>query len=216
VNDDFAAHNRVSWAAAIAEVFGAKPPQSATWTDPLDMIRVLTPFMRTNLDHTMLPEGGGLDMDSIAQSSEPGCLEFRPEDELANIFRPASLHFEHFPESPWNSFFLLETEVLPPSGVYESMNGEHEELVELSPGKYIADDRHDTGILGYDEHGAALPIPETSRRVCRHMQPGRFLIVAKSSIWNQTGDTYDGRHNRMTAKQIRDSIQRAINRLLAN
>lgn len=207
--DDFETRNKADWAEAINKVFGDSPPQSAKWTDPLAMIRVLTPFMGDNRNHTMLPGGGGMDMESVAQSPESGCLEFCPGNCLADTFRPAVLYFEHFPESAWNSFFLLETQTLEPCGVYEESDGAYEEVTEVSPGEYI--DRHhsDTGILGYDENGKELPLPPTARIISRRLQ-GKFLIVAKESIWNLVSATYDGRHNHMSAQQIRDQIQRAI------
>jgi serine/threonine-protein kinase len=207
--DDFDTQNKAAWAAAVAQAFGTAPPLSAHWVDPEAIIQVLTPFMGVNLNHTMLPGSGGLDMESIAHSPEHRCLEFRPGNRLADTFRPAGLYFQHFPESEWNSFFLLETEELPPCGVYENSNGQYEEVVELSPGEYIDRSHWDTGVLTHDEDGNEIPLPESSRVVSRHMQ-GKFLIVAKRSIWNRVSATYDGRHNNMTSEQIRQQVQHAI------
>jgi hypothetical protein len=173
---------------------------------------VLKPFIGLNLNHTMLPGGGGMDMEAIALSPEPNCLELSPGDRLADTFRPAVLFFEHFPESPWNSFFLVETRPLQASGVYEENNGEYEEVVELSPGEYINRSHHDTGILNHNEEGEEIALPTTARVVARHMQ-GKFLVVAKRSIWNRVSATYDGRHNGMTVEQIREAVQNLINRL---
>lgn len=210
--DNFDARNKADWATAINQAFGDAPPRSEQWTDLDTMLHVLSLFMGQNLNHTMLPGSGGLDMESISRSPEPGCLEFCPANRLANTFRPAVLFFEHFRESPWNSFFLLETQSLRPCGVYDDSNGEYEEVVELSPGEYIERSHHDTGILDYDEDGREIPLPRTSRIVSRHMR-GKFLIVAKRSIWNRVSSTYDGRHNRMTAQQIRKQIQNTIDRI---
>ena len=205
--EDFDTRNKADWAAAIHQAFGPAPPRSAQWTDLDAMLHVLSPFMEQNLNHTMLPGSGGLDMESIARSPEPGCLEFCPGDRLADMFRPSVLFFEHFPEYPWNSFFLLETQPLRPCGLYGESNLEYEEVVELSPGEYIDRSHHDTGVLDYDEDGRKIPLPRTSRVVSRHMR-GKFLIVAKRSIWNLMSSTYDGRHGRMTAQQIRNAIAR--------
>jgi hypothetical protein len=207
--DDFDKQNKADWAEAVIQAFGNATPRSACWTDTDAMIQVLTPFMGEYLNHTMLPGSGGRDMESIANSPESGCLEFCPGNRSANMFRPANLYFEHFPQSPWNSFFLLETKQLRPCGVYEDSNGEYEEVVELSPGEYIDLSHYETGILAYDDEGMEIPMPETYRVVRRHMQ-GKFLIVAKRSIWNGDSATYDGRHNHMVAEQIRELIQHAI------
>ena len=201
--------NREDWSRAISEMFRPPIPQSAQWSDPSSIVQVLAPFMGRGLNHTMLPGGGGNDMESIAEAREPGCLMLCMGPGSAEIFRPATLYFEHFEESPWNSFFLLETEALSPSGVDRGTDGMSETLVEVSPGEYI--DR-DQCILGYDEEGEEIPLPETVRIVTRYMR-GKFLVVAKASLWNLLEATYDGRHNGMTAQQIRTQIQDAINRM---
>ena len=190
----FDQQNKAEWATAINQLFGSAPPRSRQWTDLDAMLHVLTPFMGQNLNHTMLPRGGGLDMESIARSPEPECLELCPCHGVAYPFRPTAMFFEYFPESPWNSFFLLETESLQPCGVYDNRDGQYEEVVELSPGKYIDRSHQDTGILGYEEDGREIPLPKTSRLVVRNMQ-GKVLIVAKRSIWNRVSSTYDGRHS---------------------
>ena len=209
MNDDFDIRNKAEWSKNIEKVFGIDSPQSARWTDLDEMLHVLTPFMGQNLNHTLLPGNGGLDMESIAQSAEPDCLEFSSGDRLAEIFRPTTLFFEHFSESKWNSFFLIETQTLQPCGVYEESNGEYEEVLEIAPAEYMDRSYHDIGNLGYDENGRKIPLPENWRVVSRYMQ-GKFLVVAKRSIWNRVSATYDGRHNHMTAQQIREQIQNAI------
>ena len=210
--DDFDTRNKSDWVAAIAQAFGEVPPQSMEWTDLDEMLRVLTPFIRKDLDHIMMPKGGGQDMESIARSVEPGCLEFCATSCVADICRPAALVFEYFPKSEWNSFFLLGTQSLLPSGVYGDSDATDEEVCEPSPGEYIDRSHYDTGILGYDEDRREIPLPEASRIVSRHMQ-GKFLIVAKRSIWNCDSSTYDGRHSQMTSQQIREQIQNAIDRM---
>ena len=207
--DDFDTRNKNDWAARITQAFGNSPPRSAHWTDAQAMIQVLTTFMGINLNHTMMPGVGGCDMESISHSPEPGCLEFRRGSGLADMFRPGDLLFEHFPESPWNSFFLLETQALRPCGVYGNSAGQYEEVVELSPGEYIEGSHYDTGVLSYNEDGSEIPLPDTSRVVIRYMR-GKFLLVAKRSIWNRTNATYDVRNNHMTAEQIREKIQQII------
>ncbi len=207
--EEFDVRNKASWIAAIKKAFGVSPPLSARWNDRKGILPVLKPFMGQNLNHTMLPGSGGYDMESIALSPESGCLEFGPGKGTADTFRPGDLYFEYFPDSPWNSFFLLDTQPLEPCGVYETNDGEYEEVVEISPGEYIDRSHHDTGVLDHDENGHEIPLPPTARIISRHMQ-GKFLVVAKRSFWNRVTETYDGRHNRMTAGQIRQQIQNAV------
>jgi len=211
--DDFEAfdsQNKADWAAAIHQAFGSAPPRSAQWTDLDAILHVLTPFMGQNLNYTILPSRGGLSMRSIARSPELECLEFCPGNDTAYPFHPTTLFFEYFPESPWNSFFLVETKSLQPCGVYEKSNSRYvEEVVEVSPGEYIDRSHRETGILGYEENGREIPLPETCRLVVRHMQ-GKFLIVAKRSIWNCAISRYGRRHSQMTAQQIREQIQRVL------
>jgi hypothetical protein len=209
MDDDFEARNRAQWAAAIRRTFGAAPPRSETWTDLGAMLRALAPLTGPGLNHTMLPGGGGYDMVAAARSPEPGCLEFSQGGRLADTCRPAALRFGHFPRSPWNSFFLLETRPLEPCGAYGETGGGDEEVVEVSPGRYAHPSHRETGVLGHDADGREIPLPATSRLVVRHLR-GKFLVVAKASIWNLTAATYDGRHSRMTAEQVRAMIQHAL------
>jgi hypothetical protein len=210
--EEFDKRNKGAWGIAIEQAFRGSPPVSGRWEDISSMRRVLKPFMGANLNHTMLPGGGGLDMESIAPSPEPGCLELRPGRRMADMFCPTALFFEYFPESPWNSFFLLEAKALKPCGVYENSDGQYEEVLEIAPGKYVDRCAHDTGVLDYDSVGNPVPVPADARIVSRHLG-GKFLIVAKRSIWNRATATYDGRHNRMTSAEIREQIQSVVDRL---
>jgi len=207
--EEFDRRNKADWAAAIHRAFGDTPPRSAKWTGRENIVAVLRPFMAPNLNHTMLPVGGGLDMDAASLSTEDDCLDFHPGERLRDRCRPSMLSFEYFPESEWNSFFLLECQQLAASGVYEDIERNYEELVEVEPGHFIDRSHHDTGVLTHDENGDEVPLPRTSLLVSRYLS-GKFLIVAKRSIWNRVHSTYDGRHNGMTSEQIRAQIQEAI------
>ncbi len=207
--NDFDTRNRADWSAAIQQAFGIAPPQSARWTDLDAMVHVLSPFMQENLNHTMLSGHGGFDMVGIARSAEPECLEFSSSSRSAELFCPTTLFFEYFSESPWNSFLLVETQPLQPSGVYEENDGLYEEVLEVAPAEYTDRYHFDDGNLGYDENNQEIPLPENCRIIARHMR-GKFLVVAKRSLWNRDTATYDGRHRNMTAQQIRERIQDAI------
>lgn len=212
--DEFLEQVLQVWTTAITDVSSNIQPTSQTWRE-LDHIRnVLLPFMGENRNHAHLPSGGGMDMRSINISHEPNCLEFGIGDQFVWIMKPTSLTLEYISESPIDSFLLLELAALKPSGVYDKKEGENErfseELVELTQGKYV--DRYiwDQGYLDLDENGHEIPFPSDSRVATRWLK-GKVLIVAKGSLWNGTSGTYDGRHNEMTAFDIRkiitDSLQ---------
>jgi hypothetical protein len=67
----------------------------------------------------------------------------------------------------------------------------------------------DRGFLDHDENGDEIPIPRHARLTVRWLQ-GKVLLVAKGSLWNSDPATYDGRHNGMTAAQIRSTIERSL------
>ena len=84
-----------------------------------------------------------------------------------------------------------------------------EELVEVAPAEYVSRDIWDRGFLDHDENGDEIPIPDGARLAVRWLR-GKVLLVAKESLWNGVPATYDGRHNGMTAAQIRTTIERSL------
>jgi serine/threonine-protein kinase len=205
----FDAWNKGQWHQALTKAFPAAIPTSASWTDLDAMVAILTPFCPPNVNHTHLPGGGGMDIIEVAPGREATTLELRDAPSCAFICRPATLALEHFPDSPWNSFFLLETAPLKASGIYERHPRPYEELLELPDGEYLERSCIDAGYIGHDEAGHEIPIPDPHRLVTRFFS-GKFLMVAKSSLWNHDSATYDGRHNQMTAAAIRAIIAAAI------
>lgn len=197
------------WTAAITNVAGNNPPMSATWRGTDSICTVLRPFMAESGNHAHLPTGGGMDIEGVDYSVEPDCLEIRIGQQSAWVIKPESLVLEYFPESPIDSFMLLELTELQASGVYEQQETKRlqyvERLVEPSPGSYVERDVWDNGFFGYDEQGDEIPLPDESRLVNRWLR-GNILIVAKGSRWNNIPATYDGRHNAMKAVDIRKII----------
>ena len=198
--------DRQEWIAAIAATFGEAPPTSKMWDKLDDYPTVLSAFMGQNLNHTLFPCGGGDDIQSVEKAFEPGCMKFCITPITAEIFRPEKLYFEFFDESPWNSFFLLETSALSPSGVNSTV-GAFEEVLELSSGKYVNRSYFDEGCLGHDESGREIPLPKSYCLASRYLLPGKFLVAAKCSLWILNPSTYDARHNTMTHDEIRQGIQ---------
>lgn len=219
---EFITKNLADWSAAIATL-GVEPDSRVTWEGTASIIRALTPVMGVNLNHALLPGGGGLDFEGVVLSRERGCLEFTLGRRSAYLVKPKRLIFEKLTPDG-QSFYLLELDQLEPSGVYDEDADEpsegddqdeptrvrdYEELLEVTPGDYRPRDVWDRGFLHYREDGAEVPLPPSSRLVVRILK-GKILIVAKASLWNSDPATYDGRHTKLTSKQIRSAIEHAI------
>lgn len=206
--------NKSRWRDALSVAFPEGIPPSASWTDLPKIIQVLKPFCARNLNQTMLPRSGGIDIITVRAGKEPGCIELCPSFDAAYVARAQTLRFEHIPDSPWNSFFLLETGALTPSGVYENLLASYEELLELPNGTYkdraCAEDESPDEEDDDEDEDDDNPFSDQRRIVVRYFS-GKFLMVAKSSLWNRATVTYDGRHNRMSAGEIRSHIVAALN-----
>lgn len=212
-HQEFIDENRRSWINAIQATATANTPDSAIWREVSRIVTALQPFMGNGMNHAFLPTGGGQDVLRVETSVEPECLEMKVHRDCAWIARPDTLTFTHFPQSPTESFLLLELAQLRPTRLPELPTnrraGAVEELVELSPGDYQPRSVWDAGFVGYDEDGHEIPLPAEARLIQRLLK-GKVLIVAKASIWNHISATYDGRHNTMTAAQIRAFIAERI------
>ncbi|WP_156936452.1 hypothetical protein [Mesorhizobium sp. LNJC384A00] len=204
---DFEANNLRAWEAAIKSAFGAAP-ESATWTDIYAMIDVLQPFMGFNVNHAMLPGGGGLDVDVVTHSRETGCIRFDTGERSFYLAKPRKLSFGYVARSPANSFFLMELASLKPTDVYESVRSESEQLVEVDD-EYLDYSIWEHGVLGFEDDGQEIPLPDDASVVVRLLR-GNVLIVAKASLWNGDTSTYDGRHDHMDAEQVRAIIERSL------
>ncbi|RUX96921.1 hypothetical protein EOA25_28635 [Mesorhizobium sp. M2A.F.Ca.ET.040.01.1.1] len=115
--------------------------------------------------------------------------------------RPRKLAFEYIDGSPANSFFLMDLNTLKPSGIYENVQSESEQLMEVDE-EYHDYGIWDRGFMGYDHEDREIPIPDEASVVVRLLR-GKILIVAKASHWNHETGTYDGRHEHMMAEDNR-------------
>lgn len=205
MSDEFDVRNKREWETAIRETFSKGIPQSAEFKQLEEIVRALQPFCKNNLNHTMLADGGGMDIIKVESGREEGCIDLWPSVRSTYVCKPSRLIFEYLPNSPLNSFLLLETNALQPSGIYEELPRPYEELVELNDGSFHDRSCWDQSSIGHDENGHEIPLPKDARLTCRFLS-GKFLFVAKASRWNSDSATYDGRHSKMTAQQIRHAI----------
>lgn len=202
--------NRERWTTALDAPTG-RQPISATWEGKDAVLHVLAPFAASGCNHVMLPGGGGVDIIAVQPSRERGCIELVLAEKVAYVVRPERVTLERFPDAPLESFLLVELGELRPTGVYEEVSRQMEELVDVD-GEYVSRSHWDEGSLGEDESGYSIPLPDDARLIVRFLG-GKVLVVSKQSIWNGVNETYDGRHSRMPAGEIRRQIAGALDRL---
>ena len=205
LNEDYQKRNPAEWIEIQRQLFPNHIPTRAEWQNLDTIASILTLIgSRDSLNHTFFPDGGGLDISSARMSAEDACLELE-FDFGVYIVRPKRLIFENFgADQQWN-YFRLEADSLEESGVYPGISENHmsEQLVRLAGGSYV----------DYDNHSD--PFPPGARSVARCFG-GSFVIFQKTSIYNQVSETYDGRHNKMTAEVFRANISKIIQRFAKN
>ena len=206
VSREFPEHNPLQWIEVQTRLFPIAAPTRAVWKQTADILSILNVLGETsNLNHLFFPDGGGLDLERAVRSPrEHGCIELIT-DGLANIVRPVRLFFEAFHDDPEWNYFRLETGALEPSGLYSGIQERrlHEELTDVGREFYADRSCWDSG--EYD----GRRLPKGSRVVSRYFH-GSFVIFQKTSTYNRTSETYDARHNKMTADEFRRHISRAV------
>ncbi len=217
--DAFLAQCRVAWVNTLDQ-FNRRREDRVAWNGTTAIKPVLDRVLAHTRSHAHLPTGGGQDFSEVRLSSEAGCLEFQVERGAVCLARPKTLILERIARSPAESFLLLELEDLDPSGAYPEEEEEpgdrttdwlrrREDVVELALGDYVQRAVWDEGNVGYDESGREIPLPDGARLVVRWFN-GKMLFVSKGSMWNGTSGTYDGRHDSMSAEEIRAMIERSL------
>ncbi|UCZ54995.1 hypothetical protein LGQ02_09835 [Bacillus shivajii] len=154
MRDEFGIKHLPKWEEMIKALFNGEVPLEKEWNNLYDIVKVMDYVGRsTAANHTFLPNGGGLGLHGCTVSSEAGCIELNLGS-IAHILKPKKLTFQWFPNAEYEwAYFLLETETLGPSGVYESLAFNEEELVETSKGEYIERGYWDAG----EYNGESLP-----------------------------------------------------------
>lgn len=215
----YRARSRAEWVERINSVPGASGSASLSWDSLPDMARVLDAFMGYGQNHCHFPTGGGHDLNGVRLSrSEPGCLEFRVTNRLVYIGRPVRLRLERIEAEPAESYLYIEQMELPESGVYLTDEDDdtprricdHEELVDLGGGEYAERGAWDRGFT-YDPED---PLPDSARLVNRILR-GDLMLVGKASVWNGSGQTYNGLHNKLGSAGVRQLIENGLARRAA-
>ncbi|MFB5251184.1 serine/threonine protein kinase [Bacillus mycoides] len=204
MSDAFRITELPKWEEMIKTLFKGDVPLNKEWHDPKAIVEVLNFIGKNNaLNHTFLPQGGGLDLTGCKLSNEDGCIELKLES-IGHVLKPKKLIFQWLSDADYEwAYFLLELDSLEPSGVYGESSYPEEELVELSPGKYISRGYWDQGEY-YGE-----PLPQEARLIGRYLK-GSLVTFSKASLYNANSATYDGRHNKQSAESFKNHIQEAV------
>lgn len=200
LNNDFYDQNKLNWVEVQSKLFPTAMPWSVSWTDIDAIIAVLNIIGGIqSLNHMFMPGGGGMDMQGAKHAGEYGFIEL--DLGITYLLKPKILTFESFDADPeWNYFRLEAVKVAP---VFSKGSQSSEELTEIAPGRY---DQYDARDHYYDEHGVWR---KDWRTVIRYYE-GSFVIFQKTSSYNYTPSTYDGRHDKVSGPAFRDYIQYVV------
>ncbi len=184
------------WDQKLVELFGGEVPANAEWTS-LHQITAVLSGIAGGFNHVFLPDKGGEDLGSC-QASSNGLLEWSTrEDSLdshANVCRPIKLTFWNPGPTTREANFVLEVDGLTPVDPDGNAGDEsYEEVVEIRQGVYAPRYAWDVGQYQGE------PLPDSARLLMRTLNPGRFAVFGKGSIYNlykdKHFDAYDGFHN---------------------
>jgi hypothetical protein len=199
------------WITAQQQLFPGSIPASSSWTRLEDIARIMNTISIPSVNHMYTPEGGGMDMDGASTALEDGCIEVEIGRRAIWLMKPKELQFESFPPYFSMSYFRLETEEIRPTGVYDDLIYDHEELVEVEPLNYLERSVWDEGGT-YDSDGDLIRLPDESRLVIRWFK-GTFLIANKGSLFNHLHgkyDPYSGRYSKMERAALKGFIKELI------
>lgn len=191
-HDEFYQKNHEDWLNIHQSIFSTCIPSYAEWKQRNTIINVLNKIGSvSDSNHMFFPDGGGFDLEGAREGRENGCVEI--DAGLVYILNPKELSFVSFDTScEWN-YFRIECNEIKPCGIYkpgEMGTDFQEECVELENGEYIHRNHWDS------KEYQGRPLPNTARLVNRILK-GALVIFKKTSIYNDTSETYDGRHQEM-------------------
>lgn len=198
---DFQKSNLLEWNYVCNKLF-TYTPQNCSWNKMDDIINVLNIISEIpSLNHMMLPDGGGLDLNEAILSQYQSNIELSCVGKTI-IGCPRALSFENIDNSPNWSYFRLEFNNIQVSGVYnDSFQYCIEDVLELEVGKFVH-----PKCWTYN-HYNDKPIPEASRLIARLLN-GTVVIFSKASLYNGIPATYDGRHNNMDSNSFRGHVEK--------
>ncbi len=191
------------WQYINSRLFPQTVPATACFTNIEDILNVLGRFCKLpDLNHVFLPSGGGLDFSSVSKAGELGCINVNTGG-YSIILKPKCLYIENVSNDFMWSYARLEVKELEPihsEKVDEFMGVKKERLTEIAPGQY------DSWLLGnYGRNWDGNLLPENAKNVVRYLS-GSFVFFNHASIYYKTSETYDARHNKLSADAFRERI----------
>lgn len=196
----------LDWQKVQSKLFPTNTPAYAEWTNINEICSILNIVGGVKaLNHAFFHDGGGLDLEGAKlSSSEPNCLEL--DFGLTYLVRPKRLMFCSFNNDPEWNYFYCEFDKM--DSVFEKMDEDgREEVVELETGEYKPWDYVEYFYDKYDD-GYSDP-PKNYRRIYR-CSGGNIVVFRKTSSYNRTSSTYDGRHAKMGPEVFREYIQKLV------
>lgn len=203
LQEDWLKMNDLDWKKVQSKLFPLNTPTYAEWTSLNDICSILNIVGGIKaLNHAFFNDGGGLDLEGAKLSAtEQGCLEL--DFGLTYLVKPKRLMFCSFNNDPEWNYFYCEFDKIEP--IYEKFHEDgREEVIELETGEYKPWDyveyfyeRYDNGYTDY---------PKKYRSIHR-CSGGNIVIFRKTSSYNRTPSTYDGRHSEMGSEKFREYIQ---------
>lgn len=198
--------NSLDWRLIQSKLFPLITPAYAEWTSAHEICSILNIVGGIKaLNHAFFSDYGGLDLEGAKPSTrESGCLEL--DFGSTYLVKPKKLMFCSFNnDAEWN-YFYCEFDKLEP--VFEEwVDDGREEVLELESGEYKPWDFVEYYYEKYDDGYNYAP---TNYRRINRCSGGSIVIFRKTSSYNRTPSTYDGRHAKMGAEKFRDYIQHLV------
>ena len=203
IQDNFYQRNDLDWKTVQYKLFPSNLPSYAEWTDVENICNILNIVGGIRaLNHMFFDNGGGLDLEGAKISYETGLIEL--DCGMPYLIKPKKLSFCSFNDDfEWNYFYLELDEI---DHIYSSYNGS-EQLVELEPLVYKPYDYIESYYERYDDGYEHRP---TDYRHIVRLTSGNMVIFRKTSSYNLTPSTYDGRHGKMGVIKFREYIKQLI------
>lgn len=203
IQADFLKKNDLDWKTIQYKLFPMNMPAYAEWTELETICNILNIIGGIEaLNHMFFSNGGGMDLKGAKLSRETGFLEL--DFGLAYVVKPKKLSFCSFGDNfEWNYFYLELDKV---EHIYDSYSGS-EQLIELESGAYRPYDYIESYYEKYDD--GENYAPKNYRSVVR-VSGLRLVAFKKTSSYNLTSYTYDGRHGKMGPINFRAYIKHLI------
>ncbi len=195
--------NSLDWQIVQNKLFPLNSPTYAEWIDINDICSILNIVGGIkSLNHAFFSDYGGMDLEGAQLSTrEPGCLEL--DFGSTYLVKPKRLMFCSFNnDTEWNYFYCEFDKLVP---IFEEWDEDgREEVLELESGEYKSWDFVEYYYEKYDDGYNYVP---TNYRKVNRCSGGSIVIFRKTSSYNRTPSTYDGRHAKMGSEKFREYIQ---------